>query len=197
MTVTGMALGDACGPISRRPPRRRHLMLSVLAAVVGLSLAQPASAQAPAFDLVLRNGRVVDGTGSPWYRADLAIRGDTIVRIAPSIPDRATRVIDVEGRVITPGFIDVHTHAAARNLRRADRRQLCAPGRHHRHGGRRRQLAGSDWAVPGQARGTAEIAQHRDLYRAGIGPRRPSSARSIGRRRPMSSKRCARSSSRA
>ena len=111
MTVTGMALGDACGPISRRPPRRRHLTPFALAAVVGLSLAQPASAQRPAYDLVLRNGRIVDGTGSPWHRADLAIRGDTIARIAPSIPDRATRVIDVEGRVITPGFIDVHTHA--------------------------------------------------------------------------------------
>jgi N-acyl-D-amino-acid deacylase len=82
-----------------------------LAAAVGLALAQPAPAQTPPYDLVLRNGRLVDGTGSPWHRADLAIRGDTIVRIAPSIPERATRVIDVEGRVMAPGFIDVHTHA--------------------------------------------------------------------------------------
>ena len=43
------------------------------------------SGQTPAYDLVLRNGRIVDGTGSPWYKADLAIKGDTIVRIAPAI----------------------------------------------------------------------------------------------------------------
>jgi dihydroorotase/N-acyl-D-amino-acid deacylase len=63
------------------------------------------------YDLVLRNGRIVDGTGSPWYRADIAIRGDEIVRIAPSITDSAMRVIDVDGQVIAPGFIDIHTHA--------------------------------------------------------------------------------------
>ncbi len=98
-------------PIRSRPPRMCHLTLPGLAAVLGLALAQPASAQTPPYDLVLRNGRIVDGTGSPWHRADLAIRGDTIVRIAPSISDCAVRVIDIEGRVIAPGFIDVHTHA--------------------------------------------------------------------------------------
>jgi dihydroorotase/N-acyl-D-amino-acid deacylase len=69
------------------------------------------SAQNPQYDLVLKNGRIVDGSGSPWYRADVAIRGDTIVKIAPSINEPATRVIDVEGQVIAPGFIDIHTHA--------------------------------------------------------------------------------------
>src|SRR5687768_9219455 len=70
-----------------------------------------AAAQATTYDLVLKNGRIVDGTGSPWYRADVAIRGDEIVRIAPSITEQATRVIDVAGHVIAPGFIDIHTHA--------------------------------------------------------------------------------------
>src|SRR5215831_1376961 len=63
------------------------------------------------YDLVLRNARIVDGTGSPWYRADLAIRGDTIARIAPAITEPAARVIDVGGAVVAPGFIDLHTHA--------------------------------------------------------------------------------------
>jgi dihydroorotase/N-acyl-D-amino-acid deacylase len=70
-----------------------------------------AIAQQPAYDLVLRNGRIVDGTGSPWYRADIAIKGDSIVRIAPSIADPAGRVVDVGGLVVAPGFIDIHTHA--------------------------------------------------------------------------------------
>ena len=68
-------------------------------------------AQAPAFDLLIRNGRIVDGTGSPWYRADVAVRGDTIARIAPRIDAPATRVVDAGGQVVAPGFIDIHTHA--------------------------------------------------------------------------------------
>ena len=67
--------------------------------------------QAPSYDLILRGGRIIDGTASPWYRADLAIKGDTIVRIAPSIAEPAMRVVDVKGLVVAPGFIDIHTHA--------------------------------------------------------------------------------------
>ena len=68
-------------------------------------------AQAPPYDLLLRNGRVVDGTGSAWYNAEVAVRGDTIVRIAPSIAEPATRIVDVGGQIIAPGFIDIHSHA--------------------------------------------------------------------------------------
>jgi N-acyl-D-amino-acid deacylase len=69
------------------------------------------SGQAPAYDLVLRNGRIVDGTSSPWFKADIAIKGDTIVRIAPAITEPAGRVVDVTGLIVAPGFIDIHTHA--------------------------------------------------------------------------------------
>lgn len=68
-------------------------------------------AQQPAYDLLIRNGRIVDGTGSPWYRGDVAVRGDTIVRIASRIEGDAARTIDAGGLVITPGFIDLHSHA--------------------------------------------------------------------------------------
>src|SRR5262245_13681123 len=70
-----------------------------------------AAVQAPTYDLILRNGRVVDGSGSPWYKGDVAVRGDTIVKIAPLITEPASRVIDVAGQVIAPGFIDIHSHA--------------------------------------------------------------------------------------
>jgi N-acyl-D-amino-acid deacylase len=79
--------------------------------IVGtLALTRPAAQDAP-YDLLLRHGRIVDGTGSPWYRGDVAIRGDTIVAVAPAIEARAARIVDVGGAVIAPGFIDSHTHS--------------------------------------------------------------------------------------
>jgi dihydroorotase/N-acyl-D-amino-acid deacylase len=79
-------------------------LLVLLAALV-------CAAQSPRYDLLLRNGRVVDGSGNPWYRADIAIRGDTIARIAFKIDEPAARVIDLKGQVVAPGFIDIHSHA--------------------------------------------------------------------------------------
>jgi N-acyl-D-aspartate/D-glutamate deacylase len=61
------------------------------------------------FDLVLDGGRVVDGSGAPGYRADVGIRGDRIAAIGDLSHAEGTRV-DVSGRVVAPGFIDVHTH---------------------------------------------------------------------------------------
>jgi N-acyl-D-amino-acid deacylase len=85
--------------------------MRALQVVTLLAVLSPCALHAQQYDLVLRNGRVIDGTGNPWYRADIAIRGDSIVRIAQSITEPARRVIDVTGRVIAPGFIDIHSHA--------------------------------------------------------------------------------------
>jgi dihydroorotase/N-acyl-D-amino-acid deacylase len=68
-------------------------------------------ANAQSYDLILRNARIVDGTGGPWYRGEIAINGDTIAHIAPTIYGNAKRMIDVKGQVVAPGFIDIHTHA--------------------------------------------------------------------------------------
>lgn len=89
-------------------PRRSFGALLALRIALAPALV---AAQVPSYDLVLRNGRVVDGSGSPWYRADVAIRGGTIIEVAPSIRGQGSREIDVGGQVIAPGFIDVHTHA--------------------------------------------------------------------------------------
>jgi N-acyl-D-amino-acid deacylase len=63
------------------------------------------------FDILIRGGRIVDGSGNTWFRGDVAIEGDTIVAVAPKIEGEAKRVIDATGNVVAPGFIDLHTHA--------------------------------------------------------------------------------------
>ena len=93
--------------------RRAHAPWLWVALCVGCSnaaLPQNVQPQTPAFDLVLRNARIIDGSGGPAIRGDIATRGETIVRVAPSVPDRAVRTIDINGQVVAPGFIDVHNH---------------------------------------------------------------------------------------
>jgi len=61
-------------------------------------------------DLVIRNASVVDGTGAPARRADVAVSGDLIIAVGPNIRGSAAREIDADGLVVTPGFVDIHTH---------------------------------------------------------------------------------------
>ena len=62
---------------------------------------------APRYDLLIKNGRIIDGSGRPGYMADLAIKGDRIVRIGNLKSAQAARVIDAAGMVVAPGFIDM------------------------------------------------------------------------------------------
>jgi N-acyl-D-amino-acid deacylase len=64
------------------------------------------------YDLIIRNGTIIDGSGMPRYRADLAVSNGKIAAIG-KIRDQAREVIDAEGHVVAPGFIDVHTHMDA------------------------------------------------------------------------------------
>ncbi len=75
-----------------------------------LLLLYSSSFSQPRFDLIIQNGLIIDGSGNPWYRGDVGIRGGKIAAIGKLDANEAQRVIDANGLVVAPGFIDVHTH---------------------------------------------------------------------------------------
>ena len=88
------------------------VLLTALALGVFLfaRVAVNAHAPAPSYDLLITNARIVDGSGNPWFRADVAIKDGRIERIGRLGPVTAVRTIDAHGQILAPGFIDVHTH---------------------------------------------------------------------------------------
>ncbi|NNF13455.1 MAG: D-aminoacylase [Gemmatimonadetes bacterium] len=84
---------------------RALLMLSTLLMTVA-ACAQQASEPGP-YDVLITNARIVDGAGNPWFRADVAIRGDRIADVGNLSGQTALRTIDAQDRVVTPGFIDM------------------------------------------------------------------------------------------
>ena len=62
------------------------------------------------YDLIIRGGKIVDGSGNPWFHGDVGIKGDRVNAIG-RVTDEAARVIDATGLVVAPGFIDMHSHS--------------------------------------------------------------------------------------
>ena len=93
---------------------RLMIILAALLAVLSLSAFAPRqdSPASQSYDVVFQGGMVLDGTGNPAFPADVAVVGDKIVAVLrPGSAVGADRVIDITGRIIAPGFIDIHTHS--------------------------------------------------------------------------------------
>ncbi len=88
----------------------------VIGLVSFLALAQASSApeskptNSAAFDLLITNARIVDGSGNPWFRADIGLKDGRVARIGRIDSTQAQKTIDARGQIVAPGFIDVHTH---------------------------------------------------------------------------------------
>jgi N-acyl-D-amino-acid deacylase len=94
-----------------RIPRRRFLR-NAGTVVAALSVPSFRYLEAsPSFDVVLKGGMVLDGTGGPAFPADIGITGDTIQAIGTISPEQGKRVVEITGLHVSPGFIDIHTHS--------------------------------------------------------------------------------------
>ena len=91
----------------------RFLTGAALAAACAATLVAEAPQNRPSqsFDLLIKNGRVFDGTGNPAFPADIGVRAGRIMAVGKLRDAKATRVIDATGKFVSPGFIDIHSHA--------------------------------------------------------------------------------------
>jgi len=98
------AWGPGGGRVRRRPdPSLLVGALILLGFCAGLS--------GQTYDLLIRNARIVDGAGNPWYRGDIGVRGDSIAAIGRNLPGAAEKTIAAGEKIVAPGFIDIHNHS--------------------------------------------------------------------------------------
>jgi len=91
---------------------RRNFLGSSSLALIGTVLPRHSTVIAsPSFDLIIRGASILDGTGGPAWKADIGLKGDTIMALGRISPEQGRRVIEAEDMCVSPGFIDIHTHS--------------------------------------------------------------------------------------
>ena len=91
--------------------RSRRIVIGIVVAAAAVSVGLRVGAQSGQYDVLIRGGHIVDGTGNPWFPGDVAIQRGRIVAVGQLSGATATRVIDAHGSIVAPGFIDLHTHS--------------------------------------------------------------------------------------
>src|SRR4051794_18332348 len=104
-------------PLSRSQPLlpRRRASTTLIAALALTACAHPSQTGSPTvdhgdYDVVIENGRIVDGTGNPWTYGDVGIRGERIIAVTPrgALRTASTKQrVDARGHIVSPGFIDI------------------------------------------------------------------------------------------
>src|SRR5262245_32570063 len=89
----------------------KRITIIALACFVFCALGFRGGAQQQVYDLLITGGRILDGTGNPWFPADIAIKDGKIAAIGKLAGASAGRVIDARGHYVAPGFIDIHSHS--------------------------------------------------------------------------------------
>src|SRR5262249_8181154 len=84
-----------------------HRILFVLSALSAFSVISVLEAQSPQYDLIVRHGHIIDGTGAPWFGGDIAIKDGRIAAIGRLDSATAKQTVDAGGKVVAPGFIDM------------------------------------------------------------------------------------------
>jgi N-acyl-D-aspartate/D-glutamate deacylase len=94
-----------------------RIVLLVFVWLLSNTLLRATDNSAPLCDILIQNGRVVDGSGNPWFYADVAIKDGRIIAIGRSLPHLTGQLIDAKGLIVSPGFIDIHSHSDTNILR--------------------------------------------------------------------------------
>lgn len=136
---------------------------------IGLLVGFGANATAAEFDIVIRHGRIVDGTGNPWFRGDVAITNGHIAKVG-QVAGKGDVEIDATGLVVAPGFIDIHSHSdlkllqdghAQSKIRQGVTTEILGEG--NSAGPRKNRLSQKEFTVNGNTKSWSTLGEYFDV----------------------------------